>query len=71
MEIMNAKETTIMVVMDVYSACDSQRRYETDQMFSLSELTAQPVILNVEDIDVAGQNGCRLLVIRWKVSDRN
>ncbi|XP_056444234.1 protein sidekick-1 isoform X1 [Gadus chalcogrammus] len=33
------------------------------------ELTVPPVILNVED-DVAGQNGCRLLLIRWNYPSR-
>ncbi|XP_029920645.1 interleukin-31 receptor subunit alpha [Myripristis murdjan] len=30
------------------------------------ELTAQPVVLNVEDTDVAQRKGCRLVVITWK-----
>ncbi|XP_059906311.1 protein sidekick-1 [Gadus macrocephalus] len=34
------------------------------------ELTVPPVILNVEDIDVAGQNGRRLLLIRWNYPSR-
>ncbi|XP_030209122.1 protein sidekick-1 isoform X1 [Gadus morhua] len=34
------------------------------------ELTVPPVILNVEDSDVAGQNGHRLLLIRWNYPSR-
>ena len=48
----------------VKGACHSQRRYETtDQMFSLSELTVPPVILNEVDIDVAGNLAALVLLL--------
>ena len=40
------------------------------RFFFLSELNVQPVILNIEDIDDAGQNGRRILLISWKVNKR-